>query len=370
MRSSKARYIISAAIMAALLLSHLTYGANFDKPAKVLYLEAFTGMEAWKPFGLLSVEEPSTKASKNLPVLQLTDGAGRLVAVAQWGGEDAVISKDGREWSITLTAAVGLKKLRYSLKSVWSDDTKLPWGIAELTVAALDNPADAANYRHTLRLPGSGSWVSKDGKAAAVEAVSQAKDTIDYYLALSPLDGTCTFKSKQIEKADGKKETRKIFFVEATSVAPRQGEEPKALVMGIRLSMARAWSYEPVLDLAAAMSGAKADPDVRIFGTADKQAASPGDSLEYRYYLFNAGMDEAADLNVTIPISDKTSLIVASIYGSPGKARLMPSGEEVEVRAEKGDSKAVDVNIKSMHWKPSKNLMPGEMIYIAFSVII
>ena len=69
MRSSKIRHITLTAIIVAFLLGQLTYGATLENPAKTLYLESFDGIEAWKPFGLLSVEEPSNKAAKTVPLL-------------------------------------------------------------------------------------------------------------------------------------------------------------------------------------------------------------------------------------------------------------------------------------------------------------
>lgn len=362
------RTIAIIAVLLALGNAALAYTAA--KPAKANFMDAFSGVSAWGPFGMLAADEPTTKTSKSVPLLQLTDSSGKSVAIAQWDGSDPKVSADGREWTMILSTTVGLRKMSYELKSSWTEETKLAGGRMDLTVTYLGEAEQAAKYSYLLRLPGSGAWASKDGKSAAVASMEGFAGNVADFLALTPIGGSCTFKARQIEKKDSAKADRKLSFIEASSVAPKQGEAAKAQVMGIYMAQVRAWSYEPVLALVTAMNSGAADPDVRIFGTVDKQAASPGESLKYTYFLFNAGMDEATDLNVNIPISDKTGLVTDSIYGSPGTATLMPRGEAIQIKAEEAISGASDRSIRSIQWRPEGNLMPGETVEISFSVVI
>ncbi len=367
-KSSGLRIFVSMLSFICLLAA--ASGASQTMPVKGLYLGTFNVLEGWDGFGILSAEEPIAKASKNMPIMQILDAAGKLVETAQWDGSGPKVSADGNEWTMNLTANIGFKKHSFELKSSWTDKTKLSAGLIKLTVTTLGEPADAAKYSYVLRFPGSGSWVSKDGKAAAVASIEGFKDNLAAYIAIAPADNSCTFKSKQMSKSDSGKVDRKLFYIEASSSPAKQGETPNPLIMGIYMTRVMAWSYEPVLDLSSAISSGKAEPDVRIFGTVDKQTASPGESLNYTYFLLNAGMDEATDLSVTIPISEKTGLIISSISGSPGIAKLQPSGKEVEVVQNGQLSGEPDMGIKSIQWSPKGNLRPGETISISFSIAI
>jgi len=360
-------YRIAFALLAFICLSVVVSDASQAIPVKGLYLGTFSVLQAWDDFGILSAEEPATKMSSNMPILQILDAEGKLVNLAQWDGTEPKVSANGKEWAIVLSATIGFKRFSFELRSSWTDKTKLNAGLIKLMISTLGEPADAAKYSFVLRFPGSGSWVSKDGKSAAVASIEGFKDSLAAYIALAPVDDSCTFKSKQMSKNDSSKVGKKLFYIDASS-SYKKGEAPKQLIMGVYITKVIAWSYEPVLALSAAISSDKAEPDVRIFGTVDKQSASPGESLNYSYFLLNAGMDEATDLSVSIPIQEKTGLITSSITGDPGIARLMPSGKEIEVVQRGQNSGESDMSIKSIQWSPKGNLRPGETIRISFSI--
>lgn len=360
--------ILSVAML--LIVSSAVYGATPEAPKKASYLGVFNVLEAWGPFGLLGADEPSAKQAKALPLVQVLDSSGRALALAQWEGEAPKVSKDGKEWSITLSATIMLKKHSFELRSAINEGTKLYSGRIELTLAYNGDASEAAKYRYLLKLPGAGAWASKDGLAAAISSIDGYSGSLSQFIAVAVADGSASLKAKQISKVSDKKEERKLFLIEASSTSPKTGETPKQRIMTLYMTKVSCWAQEPVLALAGAMVSEGRDPDLRLFGTADKQSVSPGESLEYTYYVFNSGMDEAADLSITIPISNMTSLIKSSIYGSPGKARLMPSGEEIEVTAERSETITADGAIKTILWKPARNLMPGETMKISFSVVI
>lgn len=360
-------YRIAFALLAFICLSVAVSGASQAEPVKGLYLGTFNVLQAWEDFGILSAEEPNTKVSSKMPILQILDAEGKLVSLAQWDGTEPKVSADGKEWAIVLSATIGFKRFAFELRSSWTDKTKLNAGLIKLMVTTLGEPADVAKYFFVLRFPGSGSWVSKDGKSAVAASIEGFKDSLAAYIALAPVDDSCTFKSKQMSKNDSSKVGKKLFYIEASS-SNFKGEVQEPLIMGVYITKVIAWSYEPVLALSAAINSDKVEPDVRIFGTVDKQTASPGESLNYTYFLFNAGMDEATDLSVSIPVQEKTGLITSSISGDPGIARLMPSGKEIEVEQKGQNTGESDMSIKSIQWSPERDLRPGETISISFSI--
>ncbi len=364
------RCVVLYAIIAFAILPGMVIGASFNVPQKASFLDTFNGILAWDSFGLLAVDEPIGKSVKTIPLVQIIDSAGKNVAVAQWDGTSPKVTKDGKEWSITLSATIMLKKHSFELRSTINEGTKLYSGRIELTLAYNGDASEAAKYRYLLKLPGVGAWASKDGLAAAISSIDGYSGSLSQFIAVAVADGSASLKAKQISKVSEKKEERKLFLIEASSTSPKAGETPKQRIMTLYMTKVSCWAQEPVLALAGAMVSEGRDPDLRLFGTADKQSVSPGESLEYTYYVFNSGMDEAADLSITIPISNMTSLIKSSIYGSPGKARLMPSGEEIEVTAERSETRTSDGTIKTILWKPARNLMPGETMKISFSVVI
>lgn len=370
MTGEKAGKILLTAILVSLLLVTNVYGAHRDKPYRTQYSATFDGLIAWSSFGLLASDEPTRKSGANLPLLQIYDMQGNAVAAAHWDGSEPKLSKDGNEWTITLTSQKDTGKLSYELKSYWSSEMKLARGRAGITVTALGDVSEAAKYRYALRFAGSGAWISKDGKSAVLATPSRSQEKVYEHAVLIADDSSCAFRSGQIEKYDINKKVEKLYYTEAMSYPTKTGDLAKAKLIGLYITVVNSWSHEPVMDFAAAMSSGVKEPDVRIFGVVDKQTASPGECLEYTYYLMNAGMGDAIELDVTIPVSEDVTLITGSLIGSPGTAMLMPSGEEVKVTELRSDSQAADKNIKSFRWKPKEGLKPGETIQISFSVII
>lgn len=367
MKQKSALFFLLLSISIA-LTAH-TEGASLPIQIEVKFPSCSKVPERMSFFKLLAFNEADPCDLEGIPLLQILDRDGKAVASGSWHGNRPGVSKDGLEWRAGLTAQIGTTRLNYELKSIWTNKTKLKAGKAELSLSILGDGQGNVQYSHVLRFPGVRAWASEDGMSAVVGQDLLFRDGLSRFAVLSVKESTCSFKAEQIVEIDENNKHLSMPFIEAMSETQGAEVGTSRLIMGISITIVETWSFEPALALASAMGLKSTEPDVRIFGSANKREAVLGEEIEYSYFLFNAGMDEAADIKVTIPLSDGTSLVPGSINGSSGKAILAPSYKLIEVSSERKPDTSQDPSIRSFQWMPGCNLMPGETIEVSFSVV-
>lgn len=281
-------------------------------------------------------------------LVKVTDAAGKFVGVARWDGKAVTVRKDQAGWTIPLIAWTG---------SIW---LHLELGVSVgphsvVSLEAVSDPLTARNYRYTLAFAGSGAWAAAGDEAtppaAAVRSsVTGSKGDLTGFLALSTDYQGVSFIAK-IHKAAGKPD---MHYVEMTAARAKDAPTSSRLMMA-RAAGVECWSHEPVLAAATTISSTATKPDVRVFATVDKQAARPGDTLTYTYYLFNAGAQAPAELSAAFDIPAGSVFVAGSVSGDPASVTFKT---------------AANGAVESISWAPKNDLQFGQVSQVSFSVIV
>lgn len=358
------RSVVIVAIIFVLIAASTFTVAQLSTPSMVRLLGSFDAFEVWGSFGLLAAGPIMTESSR-IPLVCIEDSTGHAVAFAKWDGKGPELSSDGGVWVMHLIADLEGQKITYELRSSFNADSKLVNGTTEIALEETSGLGLGSEYTHTLMFAGSDAIHSEKGTEAVLSSVSETREALLDLLVFTSSEESCMFTRGTTTASD-----KTVDFIEARAHLNTAKCADQGPIMTIFMTTVKAWSPEPALDLAKAMNGKDVSPDLRIMGSVDKVAASPGEDIEYTYHIFNAGMEEAVDLEVNIPIPEGTELVFSSLEGSEGRLRLIPSGEVFDILSTSGVTHTAGKGVTSMLLTPRRPLLPGGTFTVSFKVII
>lgn len=359
-----------ASLLAAgvILASALSLGAAPEVPSVVSYLETFSYLKAWGEFGIYLDE-----LSQALPKVATEKAAATVKSQGQtaqgiWDG--ATISHDDKamSWELPLTVSLRGSGEKIALKSRWADETLFPWGMANLIAEAKTSLPDISAFKVAISIIGAETFVTNEGRSAVLKSTGRDACGLYSYLVLTSPDRNIEFSATILKKGEV---SSGIIVVELPLGDPQQG----SLSKGAELTVIRAITDADALAFAQAWreSIERADsirPDVRLTGVVDKAKVNPGETIRYTYYLFNAGMDQASGLVVSIPVPSGGSLIPGSVSGDGGIAKLMPSATNIDLEGKNASDDAGYAGANEIMWEPAGSLRPGETIKFSFEFIV
>lgn len=354
-------------ILTALLvaLAAAAVGSGLTRPALGIMEGQFSYIKVWDEFGVAI--EGNAAAANGFLVSSIRDVASGGALKALWDGSSLLYDEKASSWEIPLSIGSGTGAQKAKLVSDWTDKAPFPWGLATVGIEGqLIDPKAA--YSADISLIGSHAFVPEDSSFAVMKSAARDKDGLFAYLIARPSAQTSSFKASVIKKGSA---TAGIIGFELTL----SGAKPLAGEQAAELTVIRAMADEDAMSLGEAWvaSYARPDakrPDVRLTGTVDKPKVNPGEAVRYTYYLFNAGMDQAKGLSVSIPVPQGGKLVKGSIKGDNGKAVLYPSGAAIDLGAGTDADTGAYEGATEISWAPSGNLRPGAVIKFSFDFLV
>jgi len=340
-------------------------GFGLARPSLGIMQGQFSYIRAWDEFGVAI--EGNAAAANGFLVSSIRDAAGGGSLKAIWDGSSLLYDEKASSWEMPLFIGSGTGAQKAKLVSYWTDKAPFPWGLATIGIEGqLIDPKAA--YSAGISLIASQAFVSKDGSFAVMKSAERDEDGLFAYLIARQIAQTSSFKASVIRKGSA---TAGIIGFELTL----SGAQPLAGAQAAELTVIRAMADEDAMSLGEAWvaSHAKPDakrPDVRLTGTVDKLKVNPGEAVRYTYYLFNAGMDQAKNLSVSVPVPQGGKLVKGSIKGDNGKAVLYPSGAAIDLGVGTDADSGAYEGATDISWAPSDNLRPGAVIRISFDFLV
>ena len=294
-------------------------------------------------------------------VLFIENSEGRLLTAATWDGSAPRISAGGKEWVFSLSALLEGRRIEYELGINIENKAKLPGGSVVLSVKDLSGYKMGSSYRHTLRLHGFKCLVSDDGRLAALSPYEAQSNGLSSFIALVMQSGKCRIFPEQADAAENEPS-----YVNATSEIV-EGFDSSVLIE-VLLVPAQSWAPEHVLSFAGAIDGTEMVPDIRVKGVSDKAAASPGETVKYSYFIFNAGTGNAVDVELSILIPAQIQPILESLRASKGELRILQQvhGKQASYKDEEGTKSNYEEKI--MRILLTEEITAGEAISIEIEV--
>ncbi len=358
------RPVILASVALMLVASAMVCAAQPGAPSRVRLYEEYDAIDLWGPFALIATE-PGAAGAEGMPLIGIADKEGHIAARAAWDGKGPKVSSDGRAWSVNLSADLDGRHVTYELTSTWDGSSKPVNGTMMLVLQETSGSGVGSEYIHKMRLAGLAGTVSEDGAEAVLSFASEADGKLPDFLIITAYEDSCEFAKGQMDISD-----KAIDFIEASSYTDTAKCADPDRIMAVNMTMVKVWSAEPALSLAKAMRNKGTSPDLCIIGSADKKTVNPGDTIEYTYHIFNAGMEEAMDIEANIPVPEGTELIPSSLSGTEGKVRLIPSREVIDIPSTSEVTRLAGKGIASMIWTPGRPLLPGGTFTVSFKVTI
>ena len=325
----------------------------------------FSYIKAWSEFGV-SVDADAS-ASSGFSVSAVRNLADGSALKAIWDGSTAFVDERTSSWSIPVLIGSGASQQKARLVSSWTDKALFPWGVATIGIEGQLTDMKAA-YAAQISLIGSEVFAAKNGSHAVIKWAQIDQDGLFTYLIARPMKQEVSFKASSLKKAG-------VNVGVISFEAALTGSQPLSGAQAVELTIVRAMADEDVMSLAKAWVASSANPedkrpDVRLTGTVDKPKVNPGEAVRYTYYLFNAGMDQAKGLSVSIPVPQGGKLVKGSIKGDNGKAILHPSGAAIDLGAGTDADSGAYEGATEISWAPSGNLRPGAVMKFSFDFMV
>ena len=357
-------------IMATLILAFaFGSGAAIERPRLDVMSGQFGYIRAWGEFGIalnegfLGVARPVDGYLASM-ARDASGSSGALI----WDGKSISYDEKASSWAIPLAIGAVGSGTKIAILSSWTQDAPFPWGAAFIGFEGKQGTGPAALSFVSISLIGSEALASKDGSYAVIKSGSWDSDGLYSYLVARASAKGASIKASTVKRGGA---VAAIATVESPLSSSLTGIDARAA----EFTLVRAVSSDDAIDLAKAWvehsaNPAGSRPDIRLTGTADKARVSPGEKISYTYFLFNAGMDQASGMAVSIPIPSGGSLLPETVRGGSGKALLLPSGVAIDL--EKAQSGSIEglAGTKEIKWEPAGSLKPGEIIKISFEFIV
>lgn len=356
-------------IMAALILAlALGSGAAIERPRLDVMSGQFSFIRAWGEFGIALNEGflGITRPVDGYLAAMARDASGSSSALT-WDGKSISYDEKASSWAIPLAFAAAGSGTKITIHSSWTQAAPFPWGGAFIGFEGKQGAGPEVSTA-SISLIGSEAFASKDGSYAVIKSGSWDADGLYSFLVARTSEKGASIKASAIKRGDA---VAAIVTVESPLSSSQTGIDARAA----EFTLVRAVSSDDAIALAKAwvehsINPAGSRPDIRLTGTADKAKVSPGEKISYTYFLFNAGMDQASGMAVSIPIPSGGSLLPETVRGGSGKALLLPSGVTIDLeKAQSGNNEGLAAT-KEIKWEPAGSLKPGGIIKISFEFIV
>ena len=356
-------YALAASLVIALAA---VSAAGLERPVLSALKGQFEYIRAWGEFGIF-VEgiANSTPSAYIAALVQSSDGGSAVQAV--WDGSPVQYDEKGASWSIPLAFKNGAGTGKAYLGSTWSQGSTFPWGVARLTITgSLSDPK--AVLHASVGIIGSESVSFQDGSYVVMKSSSRDSDGLHTYL-LVRAESPMTALTLSALKKEGMSASKASFRAEIGSPSNLAGAQ------AMELTMVRAAADEDAASLAKAWVAFSSKPelkrpDVRLTGMVDKPKVVPGDVVRYTYHLFNAGMDSASGLSVSIPVPSGGKLVAGSLFGDSGRVTLKPSAVVVDLEKAAVTAYSAFEGATELVWNPADSLRPGSVLKFSFDFLI
>ncbi len=356
-------------IMAALILAFaFGSGAAIERPRLDVMSGQFSYIRAWGEFGIaLNEGFPGVARPVDGYLAAMARDASGNSSAMIWDGKSISYDEKASSWAIPLAFGAVGSGAKITILSTWTQDAPFPWGAASIGFEGKQGAGPALSAA-SISLIGSEAFASKDGSYAVIKSGSRDVDGLYSYLVARASAIGASIKASAVKRGDA---VAAIATVESPLSSSQTGIDARAA----EFTLVRAVTSEDAIALAKAWvehskNPAGSRPDIRLTGTADKARVSPGEKISYTYFLFNAGMDQASGMAVSIPIPSGGSLLPETVRGGSGKALLLPSGVAIDLEKNRSGNIEGLAGTKEIKWEPAGSLKPGEIIKISFEFIV